>query len=106
MPKYLGQKVHYRRKGMLRLRLRDLLKARGMTAYGLARFTGLSLNTLYRLTRPNGRFEVIRADTIERLCAALRITPNELFAYTKPIARRADAQEEKSDAPGIVPGAP
>ena len=84
MPKYRGRKVHYRRRGQLRLRLRYVLKARGLSAYSLARFTGLSLNTIYRLTRPNGRFDSIRADTIERLCGALRITPDELFEYKKP----------------------
>jgi DNA-binding Xre family transcriptional regulator len=84
MPKYRGRKVQYRRRGLLRLRLRQLLQARGLSAYALARFTSLSLNTLYRLTRPSGRFQVIRADTIERLCAALRITPGELFDYKKP----------------------
>src|SRR6266487_1410850 len=67
MPQYRGQKVRYRRSGVLRLRLRQLLEARGLSAYGLAKFTGLSLNTIYRLTRPNGRFSLIRADTIERL---------------------------------------
>jgi len=27
--------------------LRQLLEARGLSAYGLAKFTGLSLNTIY-----------------------------------------------------------
>ena len=66
--------------------LQDELEARGLSAYGLAKFTGLSLNTIYRLTRPNGRFSLIRADTIERLCGALRVTPGELFEYKKPPA--------------------
>jgi len=64
--------------------LRQLLETRGMSPYGLGKFTGLSLNTIYRLTRPNGRFRLIRADTIERLCGALRVTPTELFEYEKP----------------------
>lgn len=86
MARYRGKKVHYRRRGLVRLRLRELLLERGLTGYGLARFTGLSLNTLYRLTRPGGRFRSIQADTIERLCAALRVTPTELFEYRKPSA--------------------
>ena len=68
----------------MRLQLRQLLKTRAVSPYGLAKFTGLSLNTIYRLTRPSGRFELIRADTIERLCGALRVTPSELFEYEKP----------------------
>ena len=84
MPRYRGQQIRYRRRGVLRLRLRQLLEARGVSPYGLAKFTGLSLNTIYRLTRPSGRFRLIRADTIERLCGALRVTPTELFDYRKP----------------------
>ena len=84
MPRYRGRPVRYRRRGVLRLRLHQLLEARGMSPYGLAKFTGLSLNTIYRLSRPNGRFRLIRADTIERLCGALRVTPTELFEYEKP----------------------
>ena len=84
MPRYRGEKIRYRRRGVVRLRLRQLLAARAVSPYGLAKFTGLSLNTIYRLTRPNGRFGLIRANTIERLCGALRVTPAELFDYEKP----------------------
>ena len=84
MPQYRGQPVHYRRRGVIRLRLRQVLEARKLTAYALSKFTGLSLNTIYRLTRPSGRFRLIRADTIERLCGALRVTPNDLFDYKRP----------------------
>jgi DNA-binding Xre family transcriptional regulator len=69
---------------MVRLRLAQLLEGRAVSPYGLAKFTGLSLNTIYRLTRPRGQFTLIRADTIERLCGALRVTPSELFEYEKP----------------------
>src|SRR5256884_613848 len=60
MPRYRGQKVRYRRRGVVRLQLRQLLETRAVSPYGLAKFTGLSLNTIYRLTRPNGRFGLIR----------------------------------------------
>jgi DNA-binding Xre family transcriptional regulator len=59
-------------------------KERGLTGYALSKYTGLSLNPIYRLTRPSGRFALIQADTLERLCAALRVTPVELFDYEKP----------------------
>jgi DNA-binding Xre family transcriptional regulator len=87
MPRYRGQVVRYRRRGLVRLRLRELLEARSVSPYGLSKFTGLSLATIYRLTRPKGRFRLIRADTIERLCGALRVSPSELFDYQKPSAR-------------------
>ena len=84
MPRYQGHIVRYRRRGVLRLRLRELLETRNVSPYGLSKFTGLSLNTIYRLTRPTGRFRLIRADTIERLCGALRVKPSELFDYKEP----------------------
>ncbi len=88
MATYQGRKVYMRRKGLVRLRLRQLLQERGLTGYAIAKYTGLSLNTIYRLTRPNGRFRLIHADTIERFCAALRITPTELFDYEKPLREK------------------
>ncbi|HWC73133.1 MAG TPA: helix-turn-helix transcriptional regulator [Gemmatimonadales bacterium] len=77
-----------RRKGLVRLRLRQILQERGLTGYALAKYTGLSLNTIYRLTRKDGRFELIHADTLERLCGALRISPAELFDYQIPAATK------------------
>jgi DNA-binding Xre family transcriptional regulator len=82
--RYRGKRVRLRRKGLLRLRLRQLLRERRLSGYALAKYTGLSLNTIYRLTRPNGRFRLIQADTLERLCGALRVTPADLFDYEKP----------------------
>src|SRR6266576_3514257 len=90
MPQYRGQKVRYRRSGVLRLRLRQLLEARGLSAYGLAKFTGLSLNTIYRLTRPTGRFSLIRADTIERLCGTLRLIRTNCRSLPTASSKRRD----------------
>lgn len=84
MVTYRGQTIHTRRHGSLRLRLRHILEQRNITRYGFAKYSGLSLNTIYRLTRPHGRFELIQADTLERLCGALRVTPAELFEYEQP----------------------
>jgi DNA-binding Xre family transcriptional regulator len=83
MAEYRGQKIRYRRRGMVRLRVRHLLEKRGLSPYALAKFTGLSLNSIYRLTSASGRFRLIRADTIERLCGALRVTPRALFDYDR-----------------------
>ena len=98
MKQYRGQKIHMRRKGLLRLRLRQLLQERGITGYGLAKYTGLSLNTIYRLTRKDGRFDLIHADTLGRLCAALRITPAELFDYEKPVRTKPTSDLKKNAA--------
>ena len=88
--------MHYRTKGIVRLRLLDILRDRQLTPYALAKFSGLSLNSIYKLTRPTGRFTVIRADTIERLCAALRVTPADLLAYdTLPSTARGSASRKR-----------
>src|SRR5438094_10056316 len=96
MPRYRGQKIHYRRRGVLRLRLRQVLTARGLSPYGLAKFTGLSLNTIYRLTRPNGRSSLIPADTLARLCGALRVTPSELVDDAVPSGKRRPRRSQPS----------
>src|SRR5438445_13454125 len=99
MPRYRGRPVRYRRRGVLRLRLHQLLDARGVSPYGLAKFTGLSLNTIYRLTRPNGRLRLIRADTTQALCGPPRATPGELFEYQQPSWRR-PTEPRRHDAHG------
>lgn len=61
------------------LRLRQLLDKRKMTPYALAKASGLSLPTVYRLARPDGHFTQLAAGTIEKLCAALRCKPGDLI---------------------------
>lgn len=63
----------------MRLRLLQLLKRRKMTRYRLAKASGLSLPTVYRLARPDGRFTQLAADTIDKLCTALRCKPGDLI---------------------------
>ncbi len=74
---------------MIRLDLRSLLARKGLTAYRLAKASGLSLTTVYRLTRPSGRFGRIDSTTIDRICSVLGIAPGELFIHTpeRPIQR-------------------
>ena len=68
---------------MVRLEVARLLKARKMTAYRLAKLTGLSLATAYRLADPSGKFDRLEANTIDALCRALECTPGELLTYRK-----------------------
>jgi DNA-binding Xre family transcriptional regulator len=63
----------------VRLRLRALLKEREITPYRLAQLSGLSLRTLYRLTRPDGKFDRIEAVTMDKLCRTLKCKPGDLF---------------------------
>jgi DNA-binding Xre family transcriptional regulator len=64
---------------MVRLRLLQLLKRRKMTRYRLAKVSGLSLPHVYQLARPDGHFARLEAETIEKLCAALRCKPGDLI---------------------------
>lgn len=59
-----------------------LLRKRGMTAYQLAKLSGLPLTSAYRLAKPGGTFRRIDARTVDRLCKALRCRPGDLFVYT------------------------
>lgn len=53
-----------------------------MTAYQLAKLSGLPLTSAYRLAKPGGTFRRIDARTVDRLCKALRCRPGDLFVYT------------------------
>ena len=64
---------------MIRLRLRELLVARKVSGYRLAKDAGLDLTTIYRLTRKGGRFVRIEAETIDAICTVLGVEPGDLF---------------------------
>jgi DNA-binding Xre family transcriptional regulator len=66
--------------GTVRLRVPDIVKARGMTASELAQATGLTFNTASALAR--GFYDRIGLETIARLCDGLKVQPGELFEYT------------------------
>ena len=67
--------------GVVKLTIHKLLRARKLTAYQLAKLAGIPLSSAYRLARPGGVWRRIDARTVDRLCAALRCQPGELFAY-------------------------
>ena len=64
---------------VVRLRIRAMLEERQMTAYALAKATGLSHSTIYRLTREGGQFRRIEAETINKICRVLGCEPGALF---------------------------
>jgi DNA-binding Xre family transcriptional regulator len=73
---------------MVRLRVNQLLKKRGWTPYRLAKESGLTFNQAYRVARPDGRFEAVRRDTLECVCAALGVEPSAIFERTERAPRR------------------
>lgn len=69
---------------LVRLRLRTLLRQRGMTGYQLAKRARLSLTTIYRLTRKDGKFGRIEAQTLDKICSVLHCKPGDLFERVAP----------------------
>lgn len=67
---------------MVRLRVAELLRERGLKPYNLFNDAGFSTVTSYKLAGETGHFTQITAETIDRLCAYFGVTPCELFAYT------------------------
>lgn len=63
------------------LRLQQLLEAKGLTPHALAkRCEGeISMATVYRLV--DGTTERLSPRTIEALCRALEVSPNELLGW-------------------------
>ena len=66
----------------VRLNVAKLLKKRGMTAYQLAKASGLPIASAYRLARAGGTFRRIEARTVDKLCKALHCRPGDLFVFT------------------------
>jgi putative transcriptional regulator len=62
---------------MARIRIDELLEARGMTAYRLAITTGITHSTIGKLRHNQAR--EIRLDVIDKLCAALECDAGELI---------------------------
>jgi DNA-binding Xre family transcriptional regulator len=65
----------------MRLRLPELLKARRLTAYALAKHSDgrISMALAYRLAKRRGVFGSVRPQTIAALCDVLKVKPGALF---------------------------
>ena len=72
---------------MIRFRLAPILARKGWTPYRLARETGLTVPTAYRLADPELEFGRFTADTLDRICAALNVQPGDLLEWV-PEAKR------------------
>lgn len=73
----------------MRLRLPELMKAQGITAYAVAQRSGgrISLSTAYRLARLDGRVQTFDAEMLEALCDVFGVGPGDLLEReprTKP----------------------
>ena len=83
--------VEYRKRGriLIEIRVDELLEERGRTFYWLAKETGISHSTLWRLKK--GRSVGINFATLERICRMLSCQPGDvlrLASEKKRIKRR------------------
>jgi DNA-binding Xre family transcriptional regulator len=73
---------------MIRLKVAALLKARGLTAYQLAKDTSLTEPRAYRLAAEDGAFERLEHDAINELCAFFDVQPGDLLEWVPDKKRR------------------
>ena len=71
--------------GSVRIRLDEMLAARGMTLTELSERVGITVVNLSVLK--NGRARAIRFRTLAGLCEALDCQPGDLLAYDASLAR-------------------
>ena len=72
---------------MIEVRIDQLLKARGRTFYWLAKETGISHTTLWRLKK--GKALGINFITLEKICATLDCQPGDMFTIINQKSQRA-----------------
>lgn len=81
---------------MVRLKVAELMRMRGMTAYRLSRGSGLAYPTAYRLSQASGLFGRLEVDTLNRLCEFFRVQPGELIEWVPDSADQVAASKSVS----------
>ena len=66
---------------MIEIRIDELLEKRGRTFYWLAKQTGISHTTLWRLKK--GKALGINFATLEKICEILDCVPGDLLKFSK-----------------------
>ena len=66
---------------MVRLRVHEIMKARHISAYALCKGTNLSYPSAYRLSRSEGVFGRLHAETLDELCRFFRLQPGALLKW-------------------------
>lgn len=65
---------------MIEIRIDELLKSRSRSFYWLAKETGISHTTLWRLKK--GKALGINFETLEKMCEALACQPGDMIFHT------------------------
>ena len=63
------------------LRVAELLKTKGWTAYRLAKEARISLTLAYRVAKPKARMSRFDHDTLEKLCVVFHCQPGDLLHW-------------------------
>jgi putative transcriptional regulator len=73
---------------MIQIRIDELLENRGRSFYWLAKETGISHTTLWRLKK--GKALGINFETLEKMCEALKCQPGDVLSHanTKKNSKR------------------
>lgn len=71
---------------MIRIRIDELLKERERTFYWLAKETGVSHTTLWRLKKDKA--QGITFNTLEIVCKALKCQPGDVLTLGRPKANK------------------
>lgn len=68
---------------MIRMKLRELLEARGKTIYWLGKETGLTTKNLYAIN--NNLNKEISYETLNKICEALDCEPGDLLVREREV---------------------
>jgi putative transcriptional regulator len=83
---------------MIQIRVDQLLAEHGRTFYWLAKETGISHTTLWRLKK--GKALGINFETLEKMCQALKCQPGDVLALSngKPVTKNGKKSTSKQRA--------
>ena len=71
---------------MIEIRIDELLESRGRSFYWLAKETGISHTTLWRLKK--GKALGINFETLDKMCEALQCQPGEVLTHARKKTRK------------------
>jgi putative transcriptional regulator len=80
----------------VRLRIDDLLKERGRSAYWLANEIGMTHGGFYKIL--HGKFKALNMDVLGRICDALQCQPGDLLVLVED--RPQGKRKPKEKTPG------
>jgi putative transcriptional regulator len=66
---------------VIKVQLKELLKARNKSLYALAKETGITYQQLHKINK--SEVSAMSFDILEKLCENLNCTPNDLLAIKK-----------------------